>query len=77
MDMQLEDYAKSLDFLPPERLLEAERIFQLRRTLSAHTSDLVDAFVVARGLGMTLSQTGAFVALIYQHSLKALPQQEP
>ena len=66
MDHSLAEYAKSLDFMPPDQLLEAELAFRLRRELPTHTSDLIDAFVIARGFEMSLAQAGALLAHLFR-----------
>jgi len=65
-DLLLADFEKVLEAMPLSQLAEAEQLFCLRRELPEHTSDIVDACAVARGLGWSIYQTGVFVAYL-QH----------
>ena len=66
----LADVEKILDAISLSRLVEAEQVFRLRRELPEHTSDIADAYAVARACGWTLTQTGMFVAYL-QHRARA------
>ena len=68
-DLPLVDFERVLDALSVDQLVEAEELFCLRRRLPGHTSDIVDAYVVARAFGWSLCQTGVFVAYLQQRVL--------
>ncbi|MFC1526535.1 hypothetical protein ACFL6X_06975 [Candidatus Latescibacterota bacterium] len=64
MARSIADFANDLDLMPPELLQAAAAEYRLRRQLPTHVSDLLDAYKVARGYGMTLCQAGALLAYL-------------